>query len=81
MDMKQQIKDLLQDELNRQESEIDLIASENYASQDVLDACGSCIQNKYSEGWIPFEITDKGYEEFCTYRGGRIYCSAPPESD
>lgn len=63
MDTKQQIKDLLQDELNRQESEIDLIASENYASQDVLDACGSCIQNKYSEGWIPYQVTDKGYEE------------------
>lgn len=63
MDMKQQIKILLQDELNRQESEIDLIASENYASQDVLDTCGSCIQNKYSEGGIPFQITDNGYEE------------------
>ena len=63
MDMKQQIKVLLQDELNRQESEIDLIASENYASQDVLDACGSCIQNKYSEGYIPYNITDNGYEK------------------
>lgn len=53
MDNINKIKRLLNDEKERQESEIDLIASENYASQDVLDACGSCIQNKYSEGYVP----------------------------
>ena len=53
MDSINKIKRLLNDEKERQESEIDLIASENYASQDVLDACGSCIQNKYSEGYVP----------------------------
>lgn len=58
-----EIKELLKQELDRQENEIDLIASENYASQDVLDACGSCIQNKYSEGWIPYEVTENGYKE------------------
>ena len=63
MDTKNQIKELLNEELNRQENEIDLIASENYASQDVLNACGSCIQNKYSEGWIPYEVTEDGYKE------------------
>lgn len=47
------IKELLNKEKQRQENEIDLIASENYASQDVLDACGHCIQNKYSEGYVP----------------------------
>lgn len=49
------IKELLNKEKNRQENEINLIASENYASQDVLDACGHCIQNKYSEGYVPDE--------------------------
>lgn len=47
------IKELLDKEKHRQENEIDLIASENYASQDVLNACGHCIQNKYSEGYVP----------------------------
>ena len=63
MNYKLQVKELLKQELDRQENEIDLIASENYASQDVLDACGSCIQNKYSEGWIPFEVTEDGYKK------------------
>lgn len=49
----EKIKDLLNKEQKRQENEIDLIASENYASQDVLNACGHCIQNKYSEGYVP----------------------------
>lgn len=47
------IKKILNLERKRQENEICLIASENYASQDVLDACGHCIQNKYSEGYVP----------------------------
>lgn len=53
MDTVERIKQLLDEEKIRQEHEIDLIASENYASQDVLNACGHCIQNKYSEGYVP----------------------------
>jgi len=45
------IKKLLNEEKERQNNEISLIASENYASDDVLAACGSCIQNKYAEGY------------------------------
>ena len=51
IDWKQEIKYLLRKEQERQENELTLIASENYASKDVLEACGSCIQNKYSEGY------------------------------
>lgn len=46
------IFDLINQEENRQETEIELIASENYASLDVLEAAGSILTNKYSE-WYP----------------------------
>ena len=42
---------LLQSEKKRQLSVVNLIASENYASQDVLDALGSETTNKYAEGY------------------------------
>jgi glycine hydroxymethyltransferase len=38
-------------ELNRQQSQIELIASENIVSQAVLDAQGSVLTNKYAEGY------------------------------
>lgn len=38
-------------EANRQLHNIELIASENYVSQDVLDAAGSILTNKYAEGY------------------------------
>jgi glycine hydroxymethyltransferase len=41
----------IQEESHRQASKIRLIASENYVSQAVLDATGSCLTNKYSEGY------------------------------
>lgn len=46
-----QIKKILQDEKARQKSVINLIASENYVSQDVLTALGSELTNKYAEGY------------------------------
>ncbi len=41
--------DLIQKESKRQDEEIELIASENYVSKDVLEANGSILTNKYSE--------------------------------
>lgn len=38
-------------EERRQESEINLIASENYASRAVMEATGSVLTNKYAEGY------------------------------
>ena len=38
-------------ELNRQETRLDLIASENYASKAVMEAMGSILTNKYAEGY------------------------------
>ena len=45
------IAELIEKEKERQESEIELIASENYASKAVMEAQGSILTNKYSEGY------------------------------
>lgn len=46
-----QIKKLIEAEKKRQKSVINLIASENYVSKDVLSALGSELTNKYAEGY------------------------------
>jgi len=49
--MHNKIFDLIEQEKQRQESTIDLIASENYASNAVMQATGSVLTNKYAEGY------------------------------
>ena len=49
--MDKQIFDLINLELKRQNEGIELIASENYASVDVRNVCGSILTNKYAEGY------------------------------
>ena len=46
-----EIEDLIKREDERQGSVINLIASENYVSEDVLEALGSKFNNKYAEGY------------------------------
>jgi len=46
-----QIQKLIKDETARQKKVINLIASENQVSEDVLEALGSVFTNKYSEGY------------------------------
>ncbi|MGH6825056.1 serine hydroxymethyltransferase [Methyloceanibacter sp.] len=41
----------VENELHRQQNEIELIASENIVSQAVLDAAGTLLTNKYAEGY------------------------------
>ena len=50
MQRDQQIFDLIQKEKHRQESGIELIASENFTSPQVMEAMGSVLTNKYAEG-------------------------------
>ncbi len=45
------IFDLIAAEHRRQKDGIELIASENYVSDDVMRAMGSCLTNKYAEGY------------------------------
>ncbi len=46
-----EVADLIQKEFNRQNSHIELIASENWASKAVMSAMGSVLTNKYAEGY------------------------------
>src|SRR5690348_15550445 len=46
-----ELHDALRNELRRQEENLELIASENYASPRVLAAQGSVLTNKYAEGY------------------------------
>ncbi|MCC6428513.1 MAG: serine hydroxymethyltransferase [Phycisphaerales bacterium] len=45
------IADLIAKEAERQESTLELIASENHVSTNVMHAMGSCLTNKYAEGY------------------------------
>jgi len=46
-----EIKRLIETEKRRQKAVVNLIASENYVSKDVLEALGSELTNKYAEGY------------------------------
>ena len=51
MQRDQLIFDLIQEEKERQTNGIELIASENYVSEQVMEATGSVLTNKYAEGY------------------------------
>ena len=46
-----QIFDLIDKECHRQKEGLELIASENFVSEQVMQAMGSCLTNKYAEGY------------------------------
>ena len=46
-----EIKEAIDNELSRQQTQIELIASENITSKAVIDAQGSVLTNKYAEGY------------------------------
>ena len=49
--MDKRIREILNKEKNRQRDNIELIASENYVSNDILELQGSIFTNKYAEGY------------------------------
>ena len=55
-----EISELIEADLNRQNTHIHLIASENFASKAVMEASGSVLTNKYSEG-----VPGRRYYEGC----------------
>lgn len=73
-----QIEKLIKAEEKRQKSVINLIASENYVSDDVLKALGSKLTNKYAEGYPGRryyggnEIIDK-VETLCIDRALKLF--------
>lgn len=76
--MDKEIFDLIKKEETRQKKQINLIASENYVSRDVLKAFGSVLTNKYSEGYsgkryyAGNEFVDK-IETFCIKRALKLF--------
>ncbi|MBI2097805.1 MAG: serine hydroxymethyltransferase [Candidatus Vogelbacteria bacterium] len=73
-----QVERLIKAERARQKRVINLIASENYVSPDVLAALGSELTNKYAEGYAKYryyggnEILDK-IEDLCQQRALKLY--------
>ncbi len=57
-----EIEELINLENQRLEDHVELIASENYVSEDVMKANGSCLTNKYAEGY-----PNKRYYGGCEY--------------
>src|SRR3989344_3727390 len=73
-----QIKKLIEGEKKRQKGVINLIASENYVSKDVLESLGSELTNKYAEGYSAHryyggnEFVDK-IENLCKERALKLF--------
>ena len=73
------IADLIQQEQVRQTNGVELIASENYASDQVMEAQGSVLTNKYAEGLpgkryyggcaVVDEVEDIARQRLCTLFG------------
>jgi glycine hydroxymethyltransferase len=60
--MRDEVFSIIQQEFQRQSEGIELIASENFVSNDVLEAAGSVLTNKYAEG-----LPGKRYYGGCQY--------------
>ena len=77
------LQSYINEEKNRLNNDIELIASENYPSQAILDILGSCLSVKYSEGYPTSvsktgrhyggcEVIDK-VEEFAIEQGKKLF--------
>ncbi len=73
-----EVKKLIEAEEKRQKEAVNLIASENFVSKDVLEALGSVFTNKYAEGYSEMryyggnEVVDK-LEELAQNRALNLY--------
>ena len=89
MKLDTQIFDLISEERNRQMHGIELIASENFVSEQVMNAMGSVLTNKYAEGYPAAryyggcEVVDKveslAIERICKLYGAE-YANVQPHS-
>ena len=89
MKLDTQIFDLISEERNRQMHGIELIASENFVSEQVMNAMGSVLTNKYAEGYPAAryyggcEVVDKveslAIERLCKLYGAE-YANVQPHS-
>lgn len=83
------LKDALEKELRRQQNNIELIASENYVSKDILTLQGSILTNKYAEGYPKkryyggcqyIDIFEEKAIEYATKLFGCKYANVQPHS-
>jgi glycine hydroxymethyltransferase len=78
MQADKEIFSLIQEEFNRQQHGIELIASENFTSEQVMRAMGNVMTNKYAEGYPGkryyggCEVVDKS-EQLCIDRAKAIF--------
>lgn len=89
MERDKKIFSLINDELHRQTVGIELIASENFTSKQVMEAMGTCLTNKYAEGYPGkryyggCEIVDKveqiAIDRLCELFGAK-YANVQPHS-
>jgi len=80
---------LINSELNRQREGVELIASENFTSEAVIQATGSCLTNKYAEGYpgkryyggceVVDEIEQIAIDRLCQLFGAE-YANVQPHS-
>ncbi len=83
------IQSLIQKEHHRQSNTIELIASENFVSHDVLEAAGSMLTNKYAEGYpnkryyggcdVVDEVEDLARQRLCELFGAE-HANVQPHS-
>ena len=72
------IRELIKEEENRQRKTIELIASENFVSEAIKEAMGSCLTNKYAEGYPGrryyggCEVVDK-IEQYCIDKWKEVF--------
>ncbi len=73
-----EVAQYIEEELKRQQTTIELIASENFTSKAVMEACGSVLTNKYAEGkphkryYNGCEVIDK-IEELAQKRACKLF--------
>ena len=83
--MTSKVFEFIDREKARQDKNVELIASENFVSENVMRAVGSCLTNKYSEGYpVVRESGNKGryyggceivneLEEYCCFLWKRVF--------
>lgn len=83
------IRNIIDNEIKRQQENIILIASENFTSQEVIRTMGSVLTNKYAEGYPGFRYYEgcenmDSVEEIARQRANKLfgsnYCNVQPHS-
>ena len=70
-----EIFDLIEQEHQRQLKGMELIASENFVSDEVMQAMGSYLTNKYAEGYPLHRACEKGVRCLLGKRAATLRCT------